>query len=182
MSRISKTFLITLAALLAAASLYFAFTTVNHDLFSVQELMMDTNTPRPEKLLLSKEEWKARLTPEQYHILREKGTEPAFTGKYAHANEQGIYECAACALPLFSSKAKYDSGTGWPSFWEPLLPQNILYREDYSFFTKRVEVLCARCESHLGHVFEDGPPPTGLRYCLNSLALKFVAGKKGSTP
>ncbi len=127
-----------------------------------------------EKIEKSKEEWRRLLTPEQFHILREHGTERAFTGPYWDSKEPGLYHCAACDLPLFSSETKYDSGTGWPSFWAPLKQIHVEEREDRSLFMKRTEVLCARCGSHLGHVFPDGPPPTGLRYCLNGHALKLV--------
>jgi peptide-methionine (R)-S-oxide reductase len=131
---------------------------------------------RPPKIFLSDEEWKARLTPEQYRILREKGTEYPCSGEFYTNKEQGTYFCAACGLPLFRSSSKFDSGTGWPSFFEPLSSNNLLYREDLSHNMQRVEVSCAACESHLGHVFADGPPPFGHRFCINSMALKFVKG------
>ena len=126
----------------------------------------------------TKEEWKKALTPEQFHILREKGTERAFSGKYDKNHEHGIYRCAACGLDLYRSEEKYDSGTGWPSFTAPIAAENVATRPDNSFFTHRTEVLCPRCGGHLGHVFDDGPKPTGKRYCMNSAALQFVATAK----
>ena len=126
----------------------------------------------------TKEEWKKALTPEQYHILREKGTERAFSGTYDKHHEHGVYRCAACALDLYRSEEKYDSGTGWPSFTAPIAASNVLTRPDNSFFSRRTEVLCPRCGGHLGHVFDDGPKPTGKRYCMNSAALQFVATAK----
>lgn len=119
-------------------------------------------------------EWKRILTPEQYYITRKKGTEAPYSSPLNENHEQGVFECVACGLPLFSSKAKFDSGTGWPSFWQPIAKENVLEDVDKSLSATRTEVLCARCESHLGHVFEDGPEPTGLRYCMNGVALKFV--------
>lgn len=128
-----------------------------------------------DEVVKSKEEWKKILTPEQFHVLREKGTERAFTGQYVNNHEHGVYRCAGCGLDLFRSEDKFESGTGWPSFTRPIASENIKTEVDRSFFTTRTEVLCRRCGGHLGHVFEDGPKPTGLRYCMNSAALKFVA-------
>lgn len=131
-----------------------------------------------EKIERSSEEWKKVLTPEQFHVLREKGTERAFAGSHWDRKEEGTYRCAGCGLDLFSSGHKFDSGTGWPSFWQPVAPENIESEEDRSLFMARTEVHCARCGGHLGHVFRDGPRPTGLRYCINSVSLEFVpAGK-----
>ena len=125
------------------------------------------------KIVKSKADWKKVLTPEQYYILREQGTEQPYTGEYADHKKTGTYHCAACGLALFSSKAKYDSGTGWPSFWEPIYRSNVKEEEDRSLSEVRTEVNCSRCGGHLGHVFDDGPAPTGLRYCINSVSLKF---------
>ena len=131
----------------------------------------------PEKLKKTEEEWRRELTPEQYHVLREKGTEPPFSGEYEFTRDDGVYRCAACGEDLFSSEAKFDSGCGWPSYFQPIAPGHVENHEDTSHGMRRVEVTCARCGSHLGHVFPDGPRPTGLRYCINSVALKLDTKK-----
>ena len=130
------------------------------------------------KVNKTNDEWKQILTAEQYEVTRQKGTEAPFSSPLNDVHERGIFECVACELPLFSSKAKFDSGTGWPSFYEPIAKENVREEVDNSLSETRTEVLCARCDSHIGHVFADGPRPTGLRYCMNGVALKFVKGSK----
>ena len=142
----------------------------------------NTNKRNPiNKVKKSEQEWMACLTPEEYQILREKGTEMAYTRKYYNHKEKGVYKCAGCGANLFSSDTKYDSGSGWPSFWKPITNDRISNESDNSMFMDRTEILCSECGGHLGHVFNDGPKPTGMRYCVNSVSFEFEAQNLNST-
>ena len=133
----------------------------------------------PRRVEKTAAEWRVQLTAEQYHVTREHGTERAFTGEYCEAHEAGLYACVCCGTPLFPSDTKFESGTGWPSFWKPVTPENVREEQDVSFWARRTEVVCAACDAHLGHVFPDGPKDRGgMRYCLNGVALKFIPKDK----
>jgi methionine-R-sulfoxide reductase len=157
-----------------------AITTSNQTIMIQVRFLDDKGQPGPltptAKVVKTDKEWRSQLTADQFAIARHQGTEPAFCGAFYDQHKPGVYECVCCGLPLFTSEAKYDSGTGWPSFFQPVARENVLEKADHSY-GERTEVLCARCEAHLGHVFDDGPRPTGLRFCMNSASLVFKENK-----
>jgi peptide-methionine (R)-S-oxide reductase len=163
--------------LLAAGALLVARPEPSTKGAAVQSSDPSTPVAAHDRVIRSDEEWKKILTPAQYNVTRKKGTERAFTGPNWDNHAKGTYVCVCCDLPLFSSETKFDSGTGWPSFWQPIAKNAVREENDNTFFTVRTEVLCRRCDAHLGHVFPDGPKPTGLRYCMNGTAMKFIPAK-----
>ncbi|MBY0522739.1 MAG: peptide-methionine (R)-S-oxide reductase MsrB [Gemmataceae bacterium] len=157
-----------ITALVVLGCLIGAYAWLGSDIPEREGKPMQGKVEKPES------EWRAQLTPEQYRVAREKGTERAFTGAYWDTKTPGTYECICCGQPLFTSETKFDSGTGWPSFWQPVEENSVSLHSDNAWLMRRTEVVCSRCDAHLGHVFKDGPKPTGLRYCMNSAALKLV--------
>lgn len=174
----NRRYFIKSGATLGAAALLFRMPFVSAS--AQKRATGESNTsPSIKKIVRSEEEWRRQLTPEQYRVTREKGTEAPYSSPLNKNYAKGVYVCVCCALPLFSSKAKYDSHTGWPSFWQPISKQNVREQAETAEGDTRTEVVCNRCDAHLGHVFDDGPDPTGLRYCMNGVALKFVKSGSG---